>query len=317
VAFRLRGNPTYWHDQNKLQFQISFNEYQKGGRFLGLKKILLDAAAYNRHFLRDRLSMAIMRDLGITAPCVNNAKLYINGEYYGLYTNIEKLDSNFLKRTYPEDPSGDLWKRAGWTLKSNEDTSDSTRMDALRDASTVAEMEALLDVEQAIMIWAVDAVIPNSDGFWAGGFNFYLYDDPIRGKFVVLPWDLDNTFTRLEPDVDPVTWRKTVRFHGRPWYDLMIADPAWFQVYIDTIDRVLRDGYVVSRMSDRIDQWSEQIEEAAFADYNKGWSNQVYLEQREVLRQYVTDRAAFVAEWLSCWQNGGTNDGSGKCLPPQ
>lgn len=311
---RLRGNPRYWKDQHKMQLQVSFNEGKKG-RFLGLRKLLFDAASYNRSFLRDRLSMAMMRDLGIRAPCANNARVFVNGEYYGLFTNLERMDKEYLQRAWAANPDGDLWRRGGWELTTNEETGVTDRIYALRDAATVAEMESLLDVEEAMLLWAAEAMIPNADGFWAGGYNFYIYDDPVRGKFVVLPWDFDNTFNRLEPTVDPVTWKKEERFRGRPWYDLALSDPTWFDYYIATIERVLAEAYVPARFDERIDQWTEQIKEAAFTDPNKPFSNRTYLEDVEATRQFVKARAAFVEEWLLCWQNGGSNDGEGNCIP--
>lgn len=314
AMIRLRGNPMYWLPQNKLQLQISFNEVDPEGRFMGLRKLLFDAASANQSFLRDRLALSFMRELGLPAPCANNARLVINGEYYGLFTNVEKIDKGFLKRVYGSDRNdGDLWKRANWELRTNETTSNDTRLRMLRDASTVAELDAILDVKQALQVWAAEAVIPDSDGTWAGGLNFYLYDDPLTGKFLILPWDLDNTFTRLSHDVDPVTWHKTERYHGRPWYDLALTDPAYFDDYIAEVARALDEGYVVSRLHSRIDEWTEQIQDAAFSDPNKPFSNRVYLEHVEALRQYITNRARFVDQWLACWQSGGVNDGTGRC----
>ncbi len=73
ASVRLRGNASHWHDQKKMQFEVSFNTYDKQGRFEGLKHALFDAAEYNRSFLRDRLALAILRDVGLAALCANNA----------------------------------------------------------------------------------------------------------------------------------------------------------------------------------------------------------------------------------------------------
>ena len=45
--------------------------------------------------------MSYLRDdLGVPASCVNNARLVINGEFYGLYANIEFLDEELLERLF-------------------------------------------------------------------------------------------------------------------------------------------------------------------------------------------------------------------------
>lgn len=315
ATIRLRGNPEYWDLQQKMQFQIAFNEYNNKGRFLGLRKMAFDASSPNRNFLRDRLALRFMRDSGIIAPCANNARLFINGQYYGLFTSVEKIDKEFLQRAF-DNPEGDLWKRAGWELKTNEQTSDATRLEALNDATTPAGLAEYLDLEQAIRVWAADAIIPNSDGPWAGGLNFYLYDDPSRNKFIVLPWDLDNTFNRLPENVDPYVWKKDVRFHGRPYYDILLQDPAWFDRYIDTIDELVHSGYDYQALQTLISEWAAQVHDAAFEDPNKPFSNSQHLESVDELSAYVELRHLFVADWLSCWKSGGVQDSEGYCQLP-
>lgn len=340
AMIRLRGNPRFWLEQNKMQFQISFDEHDKSGRFLGQRKLLFDAATYNRHFLRDRLSLWIMRQAGISAPCANNARLYINGDYYGLFTSLEKLDEVFLERVFPGHSHGDLWKRRNYELKTNTKTSTDERLKLLRalvddsndgrngDVNTLAQY---LDIEQVLRVYAVDAILPNSDGPWAGGLNFYLYDDPASGKFLLLPWDLDNTFTRLTPNTDPYTYKKDVRYHGRPIYNTILADDAWFQRYVEIIDEVLTevyqheglwaltgngqrlplDDFDLSELGD----WSRQLREAALTDINKPFHNDRLEDRRSALARFLRDREIYLTQWVQCWKDGGVRDQNGECVP--
>jgi hypothetical protein len=322
---RLRGNPTYWEPLplDKMQFQIGFHVDDPDGTFWGLKRLALDAATFNRHMLRDRLSLRFMRDVGIVAPCANNARLVVNGEYYGIFTNIEKLDEVFLQRTM-EDPSGDLWQRASWVHESG--TGDESRLDLLRDvdeADELAQLDQLMDVEQALLTYAAEAVIPDSDGAWAGGLNFFVYDDPVRGKFMLLPWDLDNTFERFGDDPngeyptnpDPIVWEKGTT-HGRPWYEVALADPAYHDLYIDIIDQIVHEGYEPTKMLGWIDEMSTQIEDAVLTDTNKPYPNSTYHNKLEELRAYVQVRYDFLDEWVQCWQSGGGSDPQGYCVMP-
>ncbi|WP_181197301.1 CotH kinase family protein [Enhygromyxa salina] len=324
AQIRLRGNPSYWDPlpDDKMQFQIGFHTNDPDGHFLGIKRLVLEAATYNRHMLRDRLALSIMRDVGIRASCANNARLVVNGEYYGVFTNIEKIDEAYLERAF-DDPSGDLWKRGNWRLKTNEDTANDDRLSALKDAATPEELFAVLDIEQALRVYAAEAIIPDSDGLWAGGLNFYMYDDPLIGKFVLLPWDLDNTFEYFndEPDgdypanPDPYVWEKPTT-HGRPWYDISLQDPMWFAVYVGLIDEILHQGYDPNKLHQRIETWTEQIEDAVFEDPNKPYSNALYMVKVQELHEFVDARYAFVDNWLNCWQGGGIDDGEGYCMIP-
>lgn len=319
AEIRLRGNAKNWDDDDKMQFQIGFSRNNKSGRFLGLERLLFDAATVNRHMLRDRLALQIMRDMGITAPCANNARLDINGEYYGIFVNLEKIDEVFLERTF-DDPTGDLWKRANWELKTNEKTADDTRLEALEDAETIEELETYLDLEQALRVYAADAIIPNSDGPWAGGLNGYLYDDPISGKFMLLPWDLDTCLEQFDgsknddypKNPDPVVWEKPTT-HGRPWYEIALSDEDWFWYYIDVIEEQFESGYAIDVLEARIETWTEQIEASVLEDTNKPYSNKKYEKAVEDLEDYVEDRHEFLEEWLECWQDGGQPDKKGYC----
>ena len=49
----------------------------------------------------------LFRDAGVAAPRANLATVYINGEYRGVYTNVESEDLAFIARHF-EDTTGNL-----------------------------------------------------------------------------------------------------------------------------------------------------------------------------------------------------------------
>jgi hypothetical protein len=299
AMIRLRGNPCCsWVGSDKMQFQISFNEVDHDGRFRGLRKIVLDGPRYNRTYLRDRLALAILRDAGIEAPCANNARLVVNGTYYGLYSHIEKVDREFLERNFP-DPDGNLYKK-GHNLKTNEETADTSRMELFWDTYDPAGIAELVDLEQAILEWAGEAMIPNNDGYWAGGGNFYLYDDPTRGKFVFIPWDYDSTFEVLPPDTDPLTWQKPPDdTTGRPHFEALMAVGEWRALFIDSLEAAL-DAYDPDLQLERIDAWAAQIREAAEEDPHSPFSFESHLASLDNLRAYIGPRVEFLRSWIGC-----------------
>lgn len=304
AAIRVRGNPDWWGGP-KMQFQISFNEYDKNRRFRGLRKIVLDAAAQNKSFLRDRLSLWVMRHLwGVPSPCANNARLVVNGEYYGLYTNIEKVDREFLERNFT-DPDGNLYKRGDWSKETNESDPDRSDIEAFKATKDLATLETIANLEEFLLEWAGEAVLPDADGAWAGGKNYYMYNDPVGG-WTVIPWDMDATFTRLPYDVDPYTWIKPPPRAGRPQYEIVLADPVWFDKYLDAIEKALA-AYDPKTLEALIDEWSEQIREAAETDPNKPFTNDQFHAAVQSTRAYVAERHAFVTAWLACRRTGATS----------
>jgi spore coat protein CotH len=321
AEIRLRGNATYWHNsEDKFQFQITFDRVSKYGNFLGLESIVLDSAPANRHMLRDRLAWSMIRDMGVIAPCANNARLEINGEFYGVFTNVEKIDKLFLERNF-DNPSGDLWKRQNWNLQTNKKTATDDRLDELNDADSIEELQTWLDVEQALTVYAAEALIPDSDGGWAGGLNFYVYDDPLSGVFKLIPWDMDSTFERFNdgpegmyPDnPDPVVWHKQERFHGRPWYDMALEDEDLFWYYIETLKVQFDAAYDVDVLHEKIQTWTEQIKASVLEDDNKPFDNDTYLDKVDELEDFVEERHEWLLGWFECWEQGGEPDDDGYC----
>ena len=107
VGFRLRGNTSRQAD--KKSFKLDFNHFQRGRDFYGIEKLNLNGEHNDPSIIRSKLSWDIFEDIGMPATRASHAKVYINGQYYGLYISIEHIDENFLERHYADD-SGNLWK---------------------------------------------------------------------------------------------------------------------------------------------------------------------------------------------------------------
>ena len=301
---RLKGNWTWSCD--KYQFVISFNEVDPDARFHGLRKIVLDAPWYDHSMMHERLAFPLFESLGLPYSCVNNARVVINGEYYGLYANLERLDREYLERNF-EEPDGNLYK-GGAELVTNEDMPDTTRLDALYAASSVDELAMLIDLDQAVAEWAAEAMLPAMDNYWAGvEINYYLYDHPSRG-FVYLPYDLDISFgdaaygdgSLLWPDsatADPIThehggWGKEAIVM------MVLADPVWCDRFVEALTAA-RMAYSPDAMSASIDAWEAQIADALADDPNRPYSVADHETALERLHAFLPERAAFVDDWLA------------------
>jgi hypothetical protein len=312
VQIRLRGNPNWWERQQKMQFQVSFNETNPDGRFRGLRKIVLDSGHYNTSYLRDRLAMSVFQDLDLPAPCVNHARLEVNGQFYGLYAHIEKIDREFLERNF-EEPDGNLYKK-GKEQKTNEDENpDDERSELFWDTHVLPAMEEMGDVDQWVKMWAVEAIIPDADGYWAGGQNFYLYDHPEKG-FLYLPWDIDLAWDNLPSDTDPVIWHKdNENFHGRPHVDAVLSDPVWRKRFVEAVASVRRKAFKPDVLQERIDTWAAQISDIAREDSLAPWTYEQHRRAVQRLRNFVEARAEFIDAWVECQRNAG--DAGTPCAP--
>lgn len=315
TMLRLKGQSSWWQaiafdDNPKMQFVISFNEIDRKGRFKGVRKIELDMPRSDESFLRQRLALYSLRKAGQPAQCANNARLYINDEYYGLYTNLERLDKEFLQRIYGDDDEGDLWK-GGREIKTNEEDFSWARLDAFWHPTGLAELEGLVDLEASVQEWAAEAMIPHGDGYYNGRANFYLYDHPRRG-FIWIPHDLDSAFDFIPADTSPLYPECDGRNpRERLHWAMAMADPDWLEVYRTGLASA-RASYEPGEIQTLVTAWAAQIADAAAEDPMKPFSTQHHLAAIESLHAYSSRRAATVDEWIDCWQSGGPDrDGDG------
>ncbi|HJN78114.1 MAG TPA: CotH kinase family protein [Myxococcota bacterium] len=307
AAVRLRGNPGFSWLGDKMQFVISFNEYDEDARFMGLRKLTLDSSWYDPTLIRDRLAYAYMRDHGIPAPCANNALLYINGEVYGLYKNIEFVDHEFLERNFGDNATGGLWKY-GTQVTSNAEASDPALLSEFWSNTSVAWQEAHTDLEYNITEWATEAVIPHNDGYWCCSHNFYIYEHPERG-LMFIPWDLDYSFDATPFWADPYSWYRgsNNQYH----FDNVAGDAEWGPRLITALDEAV-ESYDPDLMAQRVGDWGEQIAEAFASDPMTNFSVAEHDSALERLAAYGHGRHAFLDARVDCKRGSETDsDGDG------
>ena len=314
VLIRLKGESswvqTVQFDENpKMQFLLAFNEIDPDGRFMGVRKVELDMPRTDWTFLRQRLGLHTMRHVGQPAQCANNAKLYVNDEYYGLYAHLERIDKEFLQRIYGKDDGaddGDLWK-AGYEIRTNEESYSTARIDALWSATSPTEMSGMAPLDDALFEWATEALLPHADGYYFGRPNFFLYDHPLRG-FLWIPTDIDTAFDYKSYSIDLVYPRSSWREYWF-WipYSTVLNDPLWADRYVDTIAEV-RDGIDPEAQAALLDQWAAQIASAAEADPHRPFSMEEHASALDTMRSYFGLRHDFVGDWVTCRDLGAGYD---------
>jgi hypothetical protein len=238
---------------DKLQLAIAFNKIDPEGRYQGLRRITLDHG--HCRVLDERLAWAFVReDLGMTAPCASHATLRINGANEGLFTNLETMNKDFLKRSFgPELDDGNLWKE-GHDLATNEDTGTRDVLNAFRHAETLREIEEIADLSHAVRYWAVEAVLPATDNFWVDGWNYFLYEHPTRGMiFVPRDYDKAMPWTDAWVSYDPLV---TSSAHHPA--SIVLQDEGWKSEYERAVAEVL-GAYDAAVFEARIDEYWEQV----------------------------------------------------------
>ena len=217
VGLRFKGNGTYMMSaqSRKRPMKIDFNRYEKKQRFHGLQQLNLHNDVMDPSHLRQALAYPIFQDAGIASPRTAFAEvtLTIDGECdhesLGLFTLVEEVDNEFLKRHYdaakglllkPEgtqglEYKGEDWKDYAWyEPKSEPSDAEQQKLIALTrlihqadDVEFRRNVGALLNLEEFAAFLAVNTLLSNMDSFLTQVHNYYLYLPSSAGKLPGMP----------------------------------------------------------------------------------------------------------------------------------
>jgi spore coat protein H len=205
----------------KLGIKLKFDEYDRGNRFFGLKRLNFQGYRYDDTYIRERLAYDLFRAMGIAAPRSAWAMLRVNGEFLGLFGMVEQVDGRFTKDRWPDNPDGNLYKEV-WPVTTDRDwiashlktNGKAANVDAFlafagamiaaADDGLGATLGRFADLDYLARYMAVDDAIASYDGItayytsedlsFAGNHNYYFYEESAN-RFTIIPWDQESTFT--------------------------------------------------------------------------------------------------------------------------
>ncbi len=98
VGIRSRGLGS--RSAPKPGLRVDFDRYSSGQQFLGLKSFVLDNLTQDHTGIKETAAMRLYTRLGIPAPRATHARLYVNGDYAGLYGLVESVDKTMMGRVF-------------------------------------------------------------------------------------------------------------------------------------------------------------------------------------------------------------------------
>lgn len=225
VGIRYKGNATYGVSQDTLKrpFRIDINHYVETQHLHGLNGFALGNNAFDPTRLHDALAYHVFRAAKVPASRTAFVTLSLSvadkydKTYVGVYTMIEPVDKAFLRERFGSDKGmllkperiqgvpylGEKWEAYNDKYSPKREPTDAQKrrligfaklIDQADDATFNRKIGEFLDVDAFLRFAAVNCVISNFDGFFAGAHNYFLYLNPKDDRFHFLPWDLDVTF---------------------------------------------------------------------------------------------------------------------------
>lgn len=232
IGVRMKGNSSFSINSTKKSFKFDFDEYDETNddlSFYGLKKLNLNNGFKDPTFMREKILLDFAGKYIPTIRAVHT-RLYINDEYWGLYTAVEQVDKNFIQDQWGGGEDGDLYKGTAsddlgddpqadfgsdlvwegsdesayydhYQLKTNEETNDYSGLVEMIDILNNSDpdtfpttLEPLMDIENVLTGLAIDNLFSNTDSYTGSAHNFYIYQSDTSGQFSHILWDTNEAF---------------------------------------------------------------------------------------------------------------------------
>jgi spore coat protein H len=251
---RLKGEGSFRPIDDKPSFALKFDEFERGQRYCGLDKIMLNNASQDRSYLSEYLCTSLYRDAGVPAARVTFARVTLNGRELGFYVLIEAMNKTFLKQHF-KNPNGQLYEGYARDVDKEleQDSGPPGDQSDVRAFVTAAglppdrrlpELRKVLDVERFLSFLAVGMLIAQHDSYALNHNNYRLYRDPDSGVFVMIAHGIDGSFTQnTMPIVPPPKYILT---------KALLETPESRQLYRERVATLFTNVFKLGVMTNRL-----------------------------------------------------------------
>lgn len=216
-GIRFKGNSSYEPTRDKNPINIKLDYVIDGQEYMGYSKIKLANGFADPTLIRETLMYELTNHY-MDCPRANFARVTINGDYKGVYTNQQSVNGTFNSQWFGS--SGNAFFKCDpvtfdiWGDNSNlAYHADSMAYDTLYDMKSdfgLADFQALtyelefnpstidqyLDVDRVLWFHAVSNMFVHLDGYYGFAHNFYMYKADNNHWNIVL-WDANMSFGGL------------------------------------------------------------------------------------------------------------------------
>jgi hypothetical protein len=297
VGVRLKGGNSFEPFDHKPSLKIKMDEYVDNGSLLGLKSLTLDNMHSDPAMMHERMAYAVARAAGVPASRSNTALVTVNGQFYGVYANVESMKKELIGRWF-DNNEGPLFEQfdvdytphdvPAFQLESG--TDDRTLLNGLANALAISDADTAIaqasqyaDISAFQHYWALCTVIGQFDAtpYSIPGDDAHLYADPTTNRLKWLPWGMDETFQ--DAMYNPVTTT----------YSVLAAkckqSSSCFQGYADDVWEILdvTDHMDLESMRRHI---QAQIAPYAAQDTRKPYTNEDVATWQQNLYWFIHER---------------------------
>ena len=294
-----------------LQRKAGKIKFEDSNNVFGARKINLNAEYIDYSLMRNYLSNELFTWAGHPAPACSYVNVFINGDYMGVFVQIENIDEYFLERfgkrqgaffkaknhggsmsplTHDEyypityEPDNDNDKYALQDLKSF-----LCRMKYWTDEDFENNIEEEIDVGNFLLYEAVLFSLTSNDSFTK---NYYIYSNPDSHEYEIFPWDNDATFgynwkNEYQETAETIINGLYLDYHTI--FQRLMKHEKWRIIFWDDVHRIVTSGF--EHLDSVIDYIHEDLSHDLARDVNKPGTMEDYNVTVEHIRQFMHNRS--------------------------
>ena len=267
----------------KPSLKLRYDKYVDGQSLGGvMERMTLNNSVQDPSMVNTCLAYQVFAAAGPPSPRCNFATVAVNGKNLGLYVHVEELKKPFLARHF-DSAEGNLYEgtvsdfipshRGTFEKKTNEDEGDWSDVNAVMaalqnpsDAGLVA-LSKIVDLDRFLSFWATEVLVGHWDGYTGDRNNYHFYREP-DGKFVFIPWGVDDTF-HLKDDPNPFDNisnppPSVLAFAAIP--NRLYNTPEWRGKYAERLKEVLEEAWDEDTLLASVDAMAAIVAEHALPD---------------------------------------------------
>jgi spore coat protein CotH len=207
TQMRIRGDSSRTYPKKSLK--INFGEK----KFInGRDKINLNGEYLDYSYQRSIITSLVYRESGHPSFYAKPVRLFLNGEFFGFYANIENIDEDFLFN-WQINADSNVYKAVldGSCLSSHDDVyyhwekkideegnrgdlqSLIDNLDQISDDEYYTFCQQNFEYDAMINIIACNTLLASGSTYY---HNYYMFNiEPNSQKWMMLPWDMDRSMT--------------------------------------------------------------------------------------------------------------------------
>lgn len=327
IGVRFKGQTSYMMvNGQKKSFNISLDYVRPNQDLMGYQTLNLNNCFQDESFIREVFYLHQIRK-HIPAAKANYVHLYINGQDWGLYPNVQQINKDFLKEWYLSN-DGANWRcdrppgsgggpggswgdgttalnylgadtalyQTYYTLKSADVVPNPWEilgdvcdvLDNTPSANLPSILPDYMDIDRTLWYLASEVAFSDDDSYiYKGKMDYYAYYEPETGRLVPQEYDGNSVM-----DPSHASWSAFYNENNAnyPLMNKLLAVPQWRQRYLAHLRTIIADEMGTTETTNIINNLKNQIDALVQSDPKKLYTYTQFQSEISVLTNFMSTR---------------------------